>query len=294
MVPLVGGRWAEAKTLAIGTLVADAAEPRAQDISYFSRLTDHETFRRLALVETHRRGTEAAGVVVAVMDGAEWLQGLLDFHRPDAVRVLDFPHAVSYLAVAAQEAFGHGTATASEWLAVQAHHLKHEDPTSVLAAVDALPPGPARETALGYLGPRLAQLRYAEFRAAGYPIGSGMVEGANKLVVEARLKGSGMHWAPAQVDPMLALRNVVCNDRWAEAWPRITARLRAAARERRHRRAQARRATLAALPTSAPPPNAPPASLAAPPLRSPTIINGRPTKAHPGNRRFLPLRADAG
>ena len=42
--------------------------------------------------------------------------------------------------------------------------------------------------ALAYLEKRVGQLRYAAFRAQGYPIGSGIVESANKLVVEARLK----------------------------------------------------------------------------------------------------------
>ncbi|MSP14427.1 MAG: hypothetical protein EXR62_15925, partial [Chloroflexi bacterium] len=48
----------------------------------------------------------------------------------------------------------------------------------------------------------------------------------NKLVVQARLKGAGMHWARQHVNPMLALRNVVCNDRWEEAWREITLVLR--------------------------------------------------------------------
>ena len=85
---------------------------------------------------------------------------------------------------------------------------------------------------LAYLEKRREQLRYAEFIRAGYPIGSGVVESANKLVVEARLKGSGMHWADAQVNPMLALRNVVCSDRWDEAWDQISEQLRHQARER--------------------------------------------------------------
>jgi hypothetical protein len=45
-----------------------------------------------------------------------------------------------------------------------------------------------------------------------------MVERANKLVVEARLKGAGMHWKRENVNPMLLLCNAVCNDRWGEAW----------------------------------------------------------------------------
>ena len=65
-----------------------------------------------------------------------------------------------------------------------------------------------------------------DFQAQGWPIGSGMVESANKLVVEARLKGAGMHWSRASVNPLLALRNAVCNDRWAEAWEQSVAHIR--------------------------------------------------------------------
>jgi len=159
-----------------------------------------------------------------------------------------------------------------------------------------LPTGEHRDAALDYLVPRLPHLQYPTFRAAGYPIGSGIVESANKVVVADRLKGSGMHWAPQHVDPLLALRTIVCADRWEEAWPRISARLRAedhARRQQRRQRCAERRAArtatqiVAATPISdsALPPAAPlPAS---PPRR---FIDGRPTKAHPWNRRFLPLR----
>jgi hypothetical protein len=44
-------------------------------------------------VEVHRRGLSQAPQVAAVSDGAEWLQGVIDSHRAEAVRILDFPHA---------------------------------------------------------------------------------------------------------------------------------------------------------------------------------------------------------
>lgn len=302
MVSLVGKQWVEVKTLALGrvTRAADGTV-RATDLSYFSRRAEHTAFRRLALAETYRRGVGTALVVVAVMDGADWLQRFIDFHRPDAIRILDFPHAVGYLTQASHEAFGAGRAATSEWLGTQAHALKHDGPDAVLAALRALPPGEQRDTALGYLEPRLAQLQYPTFRAAGYPIGSGIVESANKVVVQDRLKGSGMHWAPASVDPMLALRTVACADRWDEAWPQISRRLRADARARsrqlRANRRAARLAAQAASPMPAPPPpQTPPVSptssspLTPIPPTPKTIIDGRPTKAHPWNRRFLPHR----
>lgn len=264
MVPLLRGRWAEVKTLAIGTvsphrLEQDCAgtmkgetdkgrlEAQTEEISYFSRMADHETFARLALVETYRRGTEKAGTVCGVNDGADWEQGFMDYHRPDAVRILDWGHASEYVAKAGQAVFGVGTAETSEWVGEKLHELKHEDPERVLAALrqlrEAVPcrvEEGKREAALKviaeslqYLEKRREQIRYTEFIRRGYPIGSGMVESANKLVVEARLKGSGMHWGDEHVNPMLALRNVVCSDRWDEAWARIGEQLRQRARERK-------------------------------------------------------------
>jgi hypothetical protein len=89
---------------------------RPPTLTYFSRLADAETFTRQAHVETYQRGTESARVVCAVQDGAEWLQGLVDVLRPDAVRILDFPHAVEHLTGAAQPVLGTGTPGFTEWL----------------------------------------------------------------------------------------------------------------------------------------------------------------------------------
>jgi hypothetical protein len=48
-----------------------------------------------------------------------------------------------------------------------------------------------------------------------------VVESANKVVVQARLKGAGMHWEPTPVNPMLALRTAACRERGEEAWQDI-------------------------------------------------------------------------
>lgn len=136
MVPPVGGVWVEVKTVAVGTVESGGANERGQpvrarDLSDFSRWADAETFTRLALGEPHRRGTATAGTVVAPMDGAEWEQRFLDMHRPDAVRILDFPHALSHVAAAGQATFGQGTARLNAWLDEQAHALKHGSPDQV-------------------------------------------------------------------------------------------------------------------------------------------------------------------
>jgi len=70
-----------------------------------------------------------------------------------------------------------------------------------------------------YLEARRAQRESAQFQAAGYPLGSGIVESANKRVVAARLKGAGRHWARAQVNPLAAFRAVLCSGRGADRRP---------------------------------------------------------------------------
>ena len=234
-VPVVGGEWVEVKTLVIGEVLPPAqrrgeAVIETRNLSYFSRQAESDTFQRLALVETHRRGVECAGQVGAVTDGAEWIQAFVDFHRPDALRILDFPHASERVAKIGQAQFGEDTPEVRAWLSQQLHQLKHTGPAATLAAlrllVKSLPPSADLTEHLTYLEKRETLMQYPQFQAAGWPIGDGAVESGNKLVVEARLKGSGMHWARAHVNPMLALRNVACNDRWDEAWPQIALALR--------------------------------------------------------------------
>ena len=87
-------------------------------------------------------------------------------------------------------------------------------------------------------------MQYPTFQAAGYPIGSGSVESAHKVVVAPRMNGAGMRWAREHVNPMLALRNAVCNDRWAEVWRQIEGeQRRQVAVQRRARRQQRGAAT---------------------------------------------------
>ena len=218
------------------------------NISYFSRFTSAEAFTRLALAETHHRGLENARQVAAVMDGADWLQQFADHHCPQAVRILDFAHAAQRIAEIAQVLWGQGSQEAVTWSKTWTASLKEHGATKVLAELrrlrDAYTDNEALRINLAYLEKRQEQLAYPDFNQQGWPIGSGMVESANKLVVEARLKGAGMHWQRSNVDSMLALRNLLCNNRWEQEWPQIKARLIAQARYRRFPACQQRLQTV--------------------------------------------------
>jgi hypothetical protein len=319
-VPLVHGEWGEVKTMVVGTVQPPVLEKgewvvHSTDLSYFSRLTDAETFTRLATVETHRRGVERAGRVCGVTDGAVWEQGFLDVQRQDAIRILDFPHATEYLTPAGQVVHGEDTPELKTWLTDSAHELKHGSPDRVLDQLRAMHQDVTARSAaqgeiiadsLSYLEKRRAHIEYAQFQAAGYPIGSGAVESGNKVVVEARLKGAGMHWARAHVNPMLALRNIPCSDRWEEAWPEIERQRRQQdrlAREQRRQQRRLKRPAVTAMPQSSCPEDVRPVrstSVSHPVeptnMRNPSGRAHRPADNHPcrhspiGRAVFLPKK----
>ena len=149
----------------------------------------------MALVETQRRETETARTVCAVSGGVEWLQGFVDLHRPDAVRILDFPHAPAYVAHAEQAVFGEGTQAFAQWFAKYRQVLKHGNHGDVLRVLRQVAVTANRRRAgqavttvqegMVYLEKRRGMSDYAWFQAMSYPIGNGAVESANKLVVEA-------------------------------------------------------------------------------------------------------------
>ena len=247
LVPLRGGAWAEVKTLVIGEVVCPQGEPstvRSQAHTYFSRLVDAATFADLASVEVARRGVERAREVAAVQDGAEWLQGFVDGHRHDAVRILDFAHAAGYLGQIAEQAQLLGRHLPKGWLTVLLHQLKHHGPNRVLKHLERLEQRWSLSSiseALRYFRKREPQMQYPQFQADEWPIGSGSVESANKVVMQARLKGAGMRWLPSNVNSMLALRNGVYNERWAEGWQQQQQWRREEGAARRTQRSQQRR-----------------------------------------------------
>jgi hypothetical protein len=278
MVPL-RGEWAEVKTLAIGVVQSPAGSgpARSSQVSYFSRLSDAATFTELATIETHRRATSRAGRVTAVVDGAEWIQEFLAVQCPQATRVIDWAHASGYLAQAATALFSDATQREA-WRQARVRELLEASPEVVLAELAALAAGlPSNSEAaevlksvLGYLDRRRDQVRYADFRRTGLPIGSGMVESANKLVVQSRLKGAGMRWRRENVNPMLALRGLECSHRWSTVWPVLHQYRCRRAVESAHTRFLLQHPPVPA------------------PRRPPRLVNGRPTHDHPWRRFRLP------
>jgi hypothetical protein len=179
MVHLVGGEWAEVKTLAIGQVTRTSwGEVCTQQLSYCSRLADAASFEQATLLETHRRGLERASEVCAVQDGAEWLQGLVDYHRADAVRILDFAHAAEYINDIGQTVQAAGGRLPAHWLEGVLHRFRHQGPARVLKHLvwlTARYPSPLMQDKVTYIQKREAHMQYPAYQEAGWPIGSGSV-----------------------------------------------------------------------------------------------------------------------
>ena len=61
-------------------------------------------------------------------------------------------------------------------------------------------------------------MNYAEFEAAGWPIGSGRIESSHKQIPQARMKIPGASWHPDSLNRMLALCVLRANGWWEEFW----------------------------------------------------------------------------
>ena len=62
------------------------------------------------------------------------------------------------------------------------------------------------------------RMKYDKYLAAGYPIGSGVVEGACRHLVKDRMERSGMRWLPSGAQAMLDLRATYLNGEWNDFW----------------------------------------------------------------------------
>ena len=119
--------------------------------------------------------------------------------NPD-VEVLDYWHAAEYLMLAADAAFGSDEKAGIKWFKRKRHILRH-DPKGVDRVIDSLRyllrmgRGSAEiRKALGYFRNTRSRMNYYHIAKEGYPIGSGEVEAANKMLVTHRLKRSGQRW----------------------------------------------------------------------------------------------------
>lgn len=171
-----------------------------------------------------RCGLRETPEVVYLGDGAAWVRGLHAKHWPRAVFIVDWYHAQEHLWDCAKLLWGEGSEQTAQWADRCCGWLWEGWTRKLLrelARQGKRHRGRKRqaiEDLCRYIGVNEEQMRYDVFRAKGYSIGSGMVEGACKHVVGDRLKRSGMIWSRAGSSATLALRICWLNHQWDQLW----------------------------------------------------------------------------
>ena len=202
-----------------------ASDPvvRLNQHSYCAGLWDVATFARQQWAEGWRRGMEKAKRIVAVSDAAAWIWALILTCYAPCVQIIDWWHALQRVWEIAFGVYGQGTEAAQAWGLQLKEHLWAGQIRALLHALRLTWPR-GRELpetlrqAVGYLFRQRQRLRYQAFRQAGYPIGSGTVESACKVVVQERMVQAGMRWNRPCAQALLALRCALLSGRWEATW----------------------------------------------------------------------------
>ena len=196
--------------------------------------------------EARRRGLGAAPVALLVVlgDGADWIwksaARFLQLGRVELVEIVDVYHAWEHLWTVANALYGTGSATAAAWVEPLKRRLLETGADPVLAALrDLRPADPAAgeevRKALAYFTDHAARMDYPTFIVRQLPIGSGVVESANKTLITAREKGAGMRWSGTGAQAVASLRALHRSGRWEAFWRTHPQRRRPAVAPRRPR-----------------------------------------------------------
>ncbi len=176
---------------------------------------------RLAQGVTARQGAHIQAKI-ALCDGCEALQTRLRHTFPDFTLVLDFIHANEYLWQVANALWGEASPDRFPWMQQQTLRLLSGQATALIldfrhrAQADSAAAHLRKQllTTAAYFERNLPYMAYPTYLAQGWPIASGVIEGACRHLVKDRCELSGMRWSLAGVEALLRLRSVAENGDW--------------------------------------------------------------------------------
>ena len=191
--------------------------------SYRAGLWDADTMALHQYAEGLRRGIDRCKRLSSVNDGAPWIERITDLNFPEAVQIVDWSHAQGKIWTVSKAVFGEESPEGREWVEDRLDHLWSGQVRKVESALEELDlsgkrwPDEVRQ-APGYFAGNRKRMRYDEFRAEGYPIGSGTVESGINSVVHHRMKRPGRGWERANGQAMLAGLSELHSGRFDRAW----------------------------------------------------------------------------
>ena len=172
-------------------------------------------------ITQRRRGGQ---VLIVLMDGQESLWETMKLHLafgPRTVPVLDIVHALAYVWEAAalfeQDDAQRRAFTRERLLRILRGEIKGViKGLRRLGTTRGLKGEAAKNLAriCGYLEKNSDRMKYDEYLRRGYPIASGVIEGACRHLVKDRMERSGMRWTLEGARSMLHLRAAFQSDHW--------------------------------------------------------------------------------
>ncbi len=182
-------------------------------------------------LEAVRQHVQTAVRVVWLSDGGKgfWTVFQRCFKALGTTAILDFYHAVQNLYKGLSAWLDGRTRVCRQRFADWRHRLRHGHEQHLLAELDTLLegkplPDSARESLTklyNYLKTHEDHIHYEPFKAAGLPIGSGLVESACKWLIQQRFKGVGMRWSEPGFNHLLHLRLAWVNQRFDRLFPQM-------------------------------------------------------------------------
>lgn len=140
--------------------------------------------------------------------------------------VIGFIHVPEYLWKAAWSFFDKGEPAAGDWVAARAREVLRGRSAQVAAGIRR------RATSYGYNGPERAgaddcarypdnkkeHLRYDHALLKGWPIATGIIEGAARWLVKDRMDITGARWGLAGAEAVLKLRALIASGDLDDYW----------------------------------------------------------------------------
>jgi hypothetical protein len=184
-----------------------------------------QAFKKLAQ-EVKRRDPQDKKEKVALVDGERKLRSLLGTYLFGFCIILDLYHVLEYLWQAAHVFHKDGSDEAQSWVTTNLRLLLVGKVswviTSLREALSTQRLSPSKRSNLSkvitYLENGKQYMQYDAYLAKGYPIGSGVVEGACRNLVKDRMELAGMRWTIDGAEAVLQMRSVDVNGLWEKFW----------------------------------------------------------------------------
>jgi len=167
---------------------------RAKNKRYTCDIAEAEQFGKLLWATGCSVCADCARELVFVCDGAVWIWNLVAHYYPNAIQIVDWYHAEERLKRIADETFSI-LEERDVWLKEITEDLWQGNIELIIEACQNLSKkSNLAKQSVSYFSNNIERMRYTQFRAAGYLIGSGVIESACKQIVTQRLKLSGAQW----------------------------------------------------------------------------------------------------